>query len=292
MGRHAFLILAHQDFEVLQYLISALDNSKNDLFLHFDQKVKILPKIMYRDAKLYILEERIDVRWGDLSMLKAEFALFSKAKKHGPFQHYHVLSGLHFPLRPLEEIYLYFEKKVNYSVLQKMVGSQYEFDLKLRRFHFFSRNINLTKKPYQKLANMIWRLCLKAQRVLNIRRNTSYDYVKSSQWLSLTEEALDHLLAQMNHLLNIYKYTLCADEFFVATALSNSHLKDRVYYEKNYLQQDFNGGTNPKTYNMEDYNDLIQSSCLFARKFGTADLKILDLLSHRIITEGSNSKSI
>ena len=36
--KHAYLILAHNEFEVLRKLISALDDPRNDIFIHFDEK--------------------------------------------------------------------------------------------------------------------------------------------------------------------------------------------------------------------------------------------------------------
>ncbi len=290
MNKHAFLILAHADFEVLQYLVTLLDHTRNDIFIHFDKKVKAIPSLKLNHAQLHILEDRVDISWGDISMLKAEFALFSAAKKFGPFQHYHVLSGSHLPLQTMAEIHRFFDQKVGFSILQKLVGSPYEFDLKLRRFHFFSRYINLTSRPHQKLGNILWRFSLRLQRFLQIRRNLGYNYVKASQWLSLSPDALDLLLSKQRSILKTYRYTLCPDEFFVATALSNSALKNFVYYEENYLQQDFSEGTNPKTYTMKDLPELLKSTCLFARKFGSIDLQVAHLLAQHVIDNESIDK--
>ena len=38
--KHAFLILAHTDFAVLQLLIASLDDSRNDIFVHVDARAK------------------------------------------------------------------------------------------------------------------------------------------------------------------------------------------------------------------------------------------------------------
>ena len=43
--KHAFLILAHTEFEVLKLLVSCLDDPRNDIFIHFDRKVPALPEI-------------------------------------------------------------------------------------------------------------------------------------------------------------------------------------------------------------------------------------------------------
>ena len=37
--RHAYLIIAHADFELLENLLSVLDYEDNDIFIHIDKKV-------------------------------------------------------------------------------------------------------------------------------------------------------------------------------------------------------------------------------------------------------------
>ena len=38
--RHAFLILAHNEFQILKILLSMLDDGRNDIYLHIDKKGK------------------------------------------------------------------------------------------------------------------------------------------------------------------------------------------------------------------------------------------------------------
>ena len=40
MKRHAFLIIAHNEFGVLQRLVDAIDDPRNDIYIHFDKKVE------------------------------------------------------------------------------------------------------------------------------------------------------------------------------------------------------------------------------------------------------------
>lgn len=36
--RHAFLLIAHNEFQLLKVLLSMLDDKRNDIFLHIDKK--------------------------------------------------------------------------------------------------------------------------------------------------------------------------------------------------------------------------------------------------------------
>ena len=40
MGKHAYLIIAHDKFEQLKRLLLLLDDERNDIYLHIDSKAK------------------------------------------------------------------------------------------------------------------------------------------------------------------------------------------------------------------------------------------------------------
>ncbi len=39
-SKHAYCIIAHNNFNQLQILIDMLDDARNDIFVHIDKKVK------------------------------------------------------------------------------------------------------------------------------------------------------------------------------------------------------------------------------------------------------------
>ena len=77
--RHAFLIIAHNEFKILQRLVSMLDSEGNDIYIHFDKKVKQVPSIHTEKSAVFFPQERIDVRWGNVSQIKTELVLFKAA---------------------------------------------------------------------------------------------------------------------------------------------------------------------------------------------------------------------
>ena len=59
MNRHAFLIMAHHQFDFLKELLLALDDERNDIYLHIDQKVpdSDLPDfLMLFKSQIFILQ--------------------------------------------------------------------------------------------------------------------------------------------------------------------------------------------------------------------------------------------
>ena len=61
---HAYLILAHNNWDLLQILIRSIDDVRNEIFLHIDAKVQAIPEFKTEKSQLHVLEKRVDVRWG------------------------------------------------------------------------------------------------------------------------------------------------------------------------------------------------------------------------------------
>ena len=100
--KHAYLILAHNNFYNLEKLLKLLDDKRNDIYIHIDKKVKNFPfnyfKQLCLTAKIYYTR-RINVRWGHQSLVLAELTLFNAAYKKGPYHYYHLISGADLPLK-------------------------------------------------------------------------------------------------------------------------------------------------------------------------------------------------
>lgn len=79
---HAFMIIAHNQFELLKKLILALDDERNDIFVHIDAKVKDFDfdsfKSLTKFSEIHFTD-RINVTWGDFSQVKAEMILLKAA---------------------------------------------------------------------------------------------------------------------------------------------------------------------------------------------------------------------
>src|SRR5690606_21952914 len=116
--KQAFLILAHNEFEILERLVRVLDDPRFDIYIHFDKKSKEPPVLKTKHSRLYILNNRIDVRWGDYSMVEAELILFEAATKRRNYKYLHLLSGVDFPIKSMDQIYDFFDT----SKMQEFIG--------------------------------------------------------------------------------------------------------------------------------------------------------------------------
>lgn len=274
MQRHAYLILTHGDFEVLTQLVNQLDDSLNDIFIHFDKKVKIRPQLCTKKSQLHIVNDSADVRWGHSSMLRAEFYLFESALSSNISYHfYHLISGTHYPLLSQKDIHMYYRDK-HKNVLSKMETSSREIDLKLNFHNLFIKNFNHKRPHLKSFYQLLWHIGIKVQQCLGIRREPIDRAIKASQWLSLNHHSVKYLVTQKDRILNRYQRTLCADEFFIPSTLTSSGSDFDIMYVDDLLFCEFEG-PNPKVLMPSDISAILSSNCLFARKFSDHNIQTI-----------------
>ena len=267
--RHAWLIIAHNEFEVLQQLVSMLDVPESDFYIHFDKKVQTLPEISIERGRLTVLKDRIDVCWGTVSQIKTELLLLETALRNGPYGHYHILSGTHLPLKPVEELIAFYDSHPNEEVMRFWPQDEGDSDFKLRRYHFPMRYFKNSGHPIHKAVDaLIWKALLKIQKVFGIRHHTYCHFQKTDNWLSLSEAGCSHLVRHKKDILKKYRWSFCGDEYFAATELISTSISEplRFFDCQSLLYIEFEKGT-PKTFSVSAYCHLQKSGALWARKF-------------------------
>ncbi len=267
MSKYAYLIIAHNEFELLQLLVSDLDSACNDIYIHFDKKIRQLPALMVKNCSLFVIDKRVDVRWGHVSQIQTEFVLFEEALNNGPYLFYHLISGTHLPLIEVGKLNEFFERHSGYSVVTGLTkDTPYQETLKLHRANLFLRNYASRSELLSRVSQFLWKSFVAFQRWFNIEINKSEDFWKSSNWVSLSEEAVRYLVSRKKTILRKYRFSLCGDEFFVASELMQSPLRDKVVNEEHYLKCDMQRA-NPRTYRLDELPALKETGYLFARKF-------------------------
>lgn len=262
--KQAYLIISHNEFEVLQRLIDLLDHERTDIYVHIDKKVKVLPRLHSKKSGLYVLEDRIDVRWGHYTQIACEMLLFETAHRQGPYQHYHMLSGTHLPLKPIEELLAYYDTHLGEEIMDIWETCTGRGNIKLGKWNFWLRHHKSPNLFVRKVAQSFWRLNMAVQKRLPIYHLPDEQYVKSCNWVSLTQKAVEHLIRRQEQIHKIYQYSLCGDEYFVASELSHGTFK--IHDEKKILFQIWDGD-GPRVLTKADEGAILNSGCLYARKF-------------------------
>lgn len=272
--KHAYLIMAHNEFYILEKLLKLLDDEKNDIYLHIDLKVKDFDyehyKKIVKKSNLFFVE-RTDVRWGDYSQINCELLLIKEATKR-KYSYYHLLSGVDLPLKSNEEIYNFFKENKGYEFIGFCKDNK-KNEERIKYYHFFVRNIK--KKIFYTLHFIL----LTLQKIFRINRlkNNDITIKKGGNWFSITHNFATYVIKEETNIKRHFKNSICGDEVFLQTLCYNSKFNSKVYrkYEcehfniQRYIDWNRTDGKSPYTFEIEDKEMLLNSSMLFARKFGT-----------------------
>ncbi len=282
-NKHAYLIMAHNNFDLLSLLLQLIDDARNDIYIHIDKKVKDFDVKKYENmctySKVYFTSERIDVKWGGSSQVWTELVLYKEAIKH-QYKYYHLISGVDLPLKSQNEIHDFFERHNHKEFIyyaDKTTHWDYE---RLSRYHF-------PKKWNKKITAKLYGL----QNKLKIDRIKKYnmEFKKGANWCSLTYEAVKYLVGKEKFIHQICRATSCADECYKQYLLCNSDFfKDRIFLNEKGKPDDLreidwtNCVNSPHIYTMEDLEKLKNSNKIFARKF---DEKVDSEIIRQIVLE-------
>ena len=279
--KHAYLILAHNEPELLSLLVERLDDVRNDIYIHFDRKLSVLPNIKIQHAGLYILKDRVDVRWADVSMLEAEYKLFHAVVDSGcEYRHHHLISGVDLPLKNQDYIHSFFAQhqgKEFVGLHQRPMNSH--ADRALHYWHPFTRSFRGSGCVFA-IKRILRYLVVQTQVLLGIRRNTTIPFHKGGQWVSITRELIDYLLEQEDRAFTIFSRTFGADEYFVPTLIWDTPFMERLFDATDesrgamrYIGWRADGQLIDFT--SQDLPALQQAEYLFARKFNSRDKAFL-----------------
>ena len=218
-------------------------------------------------------------------MIEAELLLFEEAHRRGPYSYYHLLSGVDLPIKSNDYIHEFFEQNYGKEFVGFAQGKENMSDLhdKVYRYHFFMDNIKSANRLKRILSHLLHGLILKIQKIVGYKRHhRDLCFKKGSQWISITDDFCTYVLENKQLCMDTFKYTSCADEIFIQTLLWNSSFKRNIYnpddeYAGCLREIDWQRG-NPYVWKTNDYDSLISSEKLFARKFSQKEPTIIQML--------------
>lgn len=225
MGKkHAYLILVHQFTLILETLIRLIDDERNDIYVHIDKKVRdpFEDKIarMVKNSELYFVK-RHRVYWGHVSMVSAEYDLFQAAYEHGGYCRYHLISGSDLPLRSQDAIHDFFDSHQSEEFvafwkndMTERVKYKWMFPRHLRGVcsyrYWLGRKINIVQY-------VLVHRCVAFQERIGCVNRTFPVYKKSTNWVSITENAVKVLLGYKKKVIRGFRRSNCPDEHYKAT---------------------------------------------------------------------------
>lgn len=263
--RHAYLIMAHTNFDQLQKLIDLLDDDRNDIYLHIDRKVQTVPAIITQYSALY-MTDRVNVVWGGYSQIQCEMTLF-RAAAAGHYQYYHLISGVDLPLKSQDHIHRFFRENNGKEFIgfDALANSTRNFYFRTRYYHLLTSVAGNGPDLLHRGLRLLNRTMVSAQKMLGISRKDMVPLYKGTNWVSITDAMVQHLLSQEKAVEKQFRFSYCADEVFLHSIAMASPMRDNIV-EKSMRAIDWKRGS-PYTYRKEDVAGLLESENLWGRKF-------------------------
>lgn len=290
MGKHAYLIMAHNQWELLEQLLFALDDERNDIYLHIDKKTspprEQIESAVHK-AKLF-WTKRYNIVWGGTQMMECTLNMLEQASQNG-YSCYHLISGADFPIKSQNYIHQFFQNRPE----EQFVGFDWSginsgrFLSRVQYYHFL---INIIGKRdnsslMHRLLSKIEDVSLTIQSKLHINR-IDYEVYKGSSWFSITHSAVMAVLSEKDAILKRYSFGANTDEIWLQTFLMESGFADRIADSNMRYIKWIQGNPSPETLTIADYEDLIASEKLFARKFDwNRDPEVIVKLKEHITKE-------
>lgn len=289
MSKHAYLIIAHHNFSQLHRLLRFLDSSDSDIFLHVDKKAKGFDRQetmnICSKSNLTILRRK-SLAWGGNSITKCEINLL-KAALPGKYDYYHLISGDDIPLLPLKEIHSFFDEHKEKEFVSLNLNATYKPNSgiynRIRYYSWFQNYVGRCETGWKHILWEIQLILKNIQKKCGVDRckKMSFQLGKGSQWFSITDNFAEYVVSYYEiNLKRKFSFSYGTDEMLVQTALINSpRFLARQYKMGNMRLIDWErsvDGCSPHTFTAEDYDFMMQSGKLWARK-------VSEMVDNRII---------
>lgn len=296
MGKHAYLISVHSNPNQLKKLISVLDDSRNDIYIHVDKKAIPLYGALTKNeivahgisSNIYFLNKSIDVEWGGYSQILFKLELIKSALINGPYDYYHHISGQDFPIKTQDYIHDFFSRNQGKNFVSFEENTGFDYSYRIKYYYDFLKGM---KRPSSKLDKAKIVAYASLQHLLfGIDRTKKVENIlikKGGAWFSITDEFAKYVIDMEQWIDSIFNATYCADEMFLQTILWNSEFKHSLFCPSNGENTtmrliDWKRG-HPYVFKEKDYKELMSSRCLWARKFDTSiDEIIIDKLAYSL----------
>lgn len=290
--KHAYLIIAHNQFDQLAFLISLLDDPRNDIYVLIDRKSEISKqeKSMLKDIckhSGFRFTKRVDIRWGGYSQIEAEMILFRTAFESGEYCFFHLLSGTVLPLTSQDRIHQFFDAHPDKDFLTLVDPGRFQSELYDRVKYHWHFNEHLGGRGSKTLVERIFYSSLtKAdrliQKLLHVDRlkkmNLQLGY--GSNWVSLSSQTVSDVLTHEDWIRDSFSHAIICDELFIPSLMMHLNITDRIYWPKGIHDRpdEFQGNLryinwwdgSPYTWQDGDEEKLLNAvelGHLFSRKF-------------------------
>lgn len=273
--KHAILILAHKEFQLLKHLVRYFSRDCY-VFIHIDKKSRIT-RTEAESLKVYPqvcgIYREYDVHWGGFSMLEAELSLLNHALSECDADYFHLISGQDYPIKPLSYFLKFFEERRGVSFIGYDSTPVHRWSMRAQwRYLFFLPYDRVDARSHEKTKIQKWinqQLKCRFTRPLPTQFPNLY---KGSQWFSIIRTdamLLDNYTYYSPSFFERLKYTFAPEETYVTTILANISIARVENNNLRFIRWCKENGSNPSILGPEHFSSINESDALFARKMAS-----------------------
>jgi len=278
--KHAYCIMAHGNWKQLQLLLDIIDDRRNDIYLHVDAKsigdYTSWGGVSVSDSHLELIKS-MDVRWSDISQADVEVTLFRSVLQSGnTYSRIHLISGADLPIKSQDDIHDFFKDKQEEFI---NISTPKQYIRRIKYYHFFVRN----RRKYL-FAELMRKILIFVQvPFINRLKNCPLKFAYGANWCSLTQRAVQEIVDKWKLYRPIFTHSTSCDELYKQMILLSAG--NFEFAKEGCLRYvDFSEHKpSPRTLTVDDFDSIMSSHCLFARKFDErVDSEIINKITNTI----------
>jgi hypothetical protein len=303
--KQAILVTAYKDLDKLKGLIEFFDDDFY-FYIHIDKKTQASKEEIerlknYKNVK-YVSQE-YTVNWGGQNHIKSILLLSKEALKNQDVEYIHYITAQDYPVKTPKEIK---------NILTINRGTEFleNFELPSKKY-WLSENGGMDRIDYfnfydllnakVKIEKIIIKVLMIIQKKLNLFKRSRKClppklYGGSTYW-TLTQPCLKYAIDYVEnnpYYLKRFEHTFAPDEIFFHTIIMNSPFAKKVINKNlRYIDWNLRNGSMPAFLDESDYDKIVDSEYIFARKFDPKIAeKLLYLLNKKLAQDKENEKSL
>lgn len=293
----AYLLLVHDNPQLLKRAIEMLSCGGCDFFIHLDRKSDMSRFELIRRPNVHFVEPRLRVHWGEFSQVEATMLLLRLALgSPANYDYFIFLQGSDYPLRSGDYIR---------DFLEENRGSEFLSSVRMPAPGYPLSKINKVRYPSDKPVR---RFTSRALGKLGLARRDYTKYLSGlsafggQAWWALSRDACQYIVDFTNsnpHVEKYFRNTFTSDEMFFHTILGNSHFHNRLRRSLVFVPTTWSipgeqrhkirerhvsfFASQEKAFIVDEWGKV---EALFARKFSDDDLDLIDQIDSMINRKG------
>lgn len=239
--KHAFAVFFHKNFEQLNILLTQLDDSDFDIYLHIDAKVDFSFNQIreMQHARIFFIEKRVDIKWAGFSMILAQRYTYEQIYQSDIYYDFiHMISAQDLFIKPIAEFKDFLADHGQKQYVAYWISPASIYYHNGENFDQLPEGSTTTKTTPRLVK--VWAYAIVGyipghQIAFKKKKEIDIKLKKGAAWMSFTYECLAYIVTFLNEnedFFNSFQDVMCPDEILFPTIVWNSPFRHQIFNTK------------------------------------------------------------